>query len=479
MKKNILFLMTVISLFMFSRSVHASSNDFYHAERIEGVFTKSVGQITKYQTARFFRRISDNQAVYCMEPFIVFSDSSSYTSQITTPSGLDDETWKKISLLAYYGYGYGNHTDPKWYAVTQVLIWREVDKNADFFFTDVLDGSRIEAFNNEINEMNSLVNEHYKDPSFKNKTINVKKGTKYIYDDNNVIKRFVNSDNILKIDNNRIDISDLDVGSYDFSFERNLPKENGFTTFYYSDTSQNFVTRGSLPSDSFKLHINIYDTEIKVEKIDKDTNSTKSSGDGKLCNCTFGIYNEDMLLIKEIKADDNCTATITNLDLGKYYIKELSAGDGYNINDTLYTVDLSLQNNKVVIEIPNKIIEKTITIHKDYGNEQNMTAEEHVIFDIYSHDNYITSVTTDLNGNTSITLPYGEYVFKQITSKDGYQKVDDFNVKVEDNDISLKYDLLDYVIKVPDTRSDKKDYNLFFDLIILLSLIYVKKICYI
>ena len=160
MKKNILFLMTVISLFMFSRSVHASSNDFYHAERIEGVFTKSVGQITKYQTARFFRRISDNQAVYCMEPFIVFSDSSSYTSQITTPSGLDDETWKKISLLAYYGYGYGNHTDPKWYAVTQVLIWREVDKNADFFFTDVLDGSRIEAFNNEINEMNSLVNEH-------------------------------------------------------------------------------------------------------------------------------------------------------------------------------------------------------------------------------------------------------------------------------------------------------------------------------
>ena len=45
---------------------------------------------------------------------------------------------ERISLLAYYGYGYEGHSDQKWYAITQVMIWRTTNPESDIYFTDTL-----------------------------------------------------------------------------------------------------------------------------------------------------------------------------------------------------------------------------------------------------------------------------------------------------------------------------------------------------
>lgn len=59
---------------------------------------------------------------------------------------MTEEEWEKISLIAYYGYGYFdskvNHTDLKWYSVTQFMIWQVVPHGYDIYFTDKLDGKK-------------------------------------------------------------------------------------------------------------------------------------------------------------------------------------------------------------------------------------------------------------------------------------------------------------------------------------------------
>ena len=78
-----------------------------------------------------------------------------------------------INKIAYFGYGYYNHSDPKWYAISQYLIWKEADPLGHYYFTEGLNGLEANKFQEEINEINQLINEYDKDISFNNKTIDL------------------------------------------------------------------------------------------------------------------------------------------------------------------------------------------------------------------------------------------------------------------------------------------------------------------
>ena len=447
MKKKALFLMTLICLFLISGEVSAKEVEFYEAEKLNGIYTKSVrSDVSHFQRARFFRRKNDNKAAYCIEPFIFFDEEKIYTSS-NTPSNIDNNTWKRMSLIAHYGYGYHNHTDEKWYAITQLLIWQEADKGNDFYFTDGLNGNKINIFTSEIQEINNLVEQHQKLPSIYNKTITIKKGTKYIYDENDSIKYFKSTDNLVTISGNKIDISSLNEGSYRLVFERILDTSDEPTIFYYNPDSQNLMTAGNLDNDKFTLTLNIYDTELKITKVDKDTNDSKSQGEAKLCDAIFELYDSNNNLVKQFSLDNNCEAVINNLDLGKYYIKEKQAGDGYILDTKLYEVNLNLLNSRVNFQIANKVIEKNVKIHKDFETKYSKESEENVVFDIYSDNKYIDSITTDKNGDGSIKLPYGKYTVKQVTTTYGYSPVDDFSVVVDGSPNELTYNLVDKLIE--------------------------------
>ena len=83
---------------------------------------------------------------------------------------------------------------------------------------------------------------------------------------------------------------------------------------------------------------------------------------------------------------------------------------------------------------------------------------------------------TDENGYAYLLLPYGHYTIKQETSTEGYSKVDDFNVDITGNeDDVIEFDLLDYVIEVPNTKVNHQSSTLVIILMILLGFVYVKK----
>ena len=471
--KKIVFFMTIICLFFINNEVKASETLFYEGEKIDNIYTKSVGKSeTHFQKSRFFRRKTDNTAAYCIEPFESFYEEYNY-SDIRDIKNIDDETLKRISLIAYYGYNYDNHTDDKWYAITQLMVWRETNKNDQFFFTDTLNGNRINRYEDEINEINNLVNNHDKLPSFSNKTLNIRYGEKYIYDENNIIDGFTSDNSEIIITNNKIDISKLKPGKYKINFKKILIDRGEDILFYYNEKSQNLMTVGNSYTPKFTIDINIYNPSIKIEKYDKDDSTIKSKD---LCSSTFNLYDKNMKLIKEISLDDNCSSIIDNIDIGTYYIKEIKSGTSYKLNNEVFKIELSIDNYNQLLKVYNEKIKNRVKIHKDFNDNTNNYPEENVKFDIYNNDKYVDTITTDSNGNSEITLEYGEYTFKQVTSKDGYGYVDDFNVLInEDKEEKITYNLVDYKIKVPDTRSYKRSINYIYILFLLLSYLYVKE----
>ena len=89
--------------------------------------------ITYYQKARFFRKKDTNEYAYCVEPFSFFYEKETY-EETTHPYNLSQEQIDRISKIAYYGYGYKNHTDLKWYAITQMMIWKTSNENGKYYF---------------------------------------------------------------------------------------------------------------------------------------------------------------------------------------------------------------------------------------------------------------------------------------------------------------------------------------------------------
>ena len=78
----------------------------------------------------------------------------------------------------------------------------------------------------------------------------------------------------------------------------------------------------------------------------------------------------------------------------------------------------------------------------------------------------IKTITTDSKGLVEIKLPFGSYEFIQMNSTEGYHKVDNFTITV-DNTEEEYIELRDLKIKVPNTHTD----NLLLIYIIKLLLI--------
>ena len=174
MRKILLFL-TITSIFFLCNTtkVYAKTNSFYEGEYVRDIYMVRYDRSTStkyYQKARFYRRVGDSSAAYCLEPFKVFQGSSSTYEGVEEQNIYDKDTWQRIADLAAFGYLYKDHTDAKWYAITQMMIWETVDKNNSFYFTDTLNGNKIDILNNERNEIERLIKDSKRKPSFTNST---------------------------------------------------------------------------------------------------------------------------------------------------------------------------------------------------------------------------------------------------------------------------------------------------------------------
>ena len=415
---------------------------------------KVKGSTRKYQQMTVITRNSDGSFVYCIEPGTPVSDGAVYPGQDFDQSyvgQMTQEQWRRITLLAYYGYGYGNHTDIHWYTVTQYLIWQTVPHGYDIYFTDSLNGNRITKYTNEINELNRLVEEHNISPNITNDTIDMVIGdTVELTDSNNVLNKFevVDTDNVsASISGNTLSITANDVGDGSVTISKRDKNYSHPAIIYYHPTSQDLMMRGAYDPIDVNLKIEIVGGKVSVKKVDMDTGLGIAQGDATLDGAVYGIYDLEGNRVGEVISKGGEYVTSDYLpSLGTFYLKEEKSSTGYELNETKYFFNITKEDLYPEIDVTEKVIERDLKIFKVYASDETgfLTGEPNVTFDIYlkSTGEKVTSITTDENGYATATLPYGTYTVRQVSSTEDHEMVEDFEIVVNEYSEDPIYKLL-------------------------------------
>lgn len=460
MIKKIIFL---LSVFLLSTKVYAEK--FTVGEYINGEYIKMVSSNTsKYLTIQKILD-SNNNFVYCIEPFVlVDQNTSDYTMYVKDLSGyksLSEEQKRKVSLIAYYGYGYGNRSTEKWYAITQMLIWKTVDTDSDFYFTDTVNGNKIDKYTGSMNQILSDVYDHDREPSFI-KDYKVNYGEDLIIDNYNHNYSIKSNYKYNVVGGVTVNVNDvLEDGT--LLFERNNNAYPWDVVIYDNPTSQDLIKPGRVLNKQFTINVKVNsgDITLDIRKDNSDIYTTQSD----FSNTCYEISNS-IDVIDTVCTDDNLVYKTDKLPYGEYSIKQVSVGKGYEVDTNIYKVTID-SNSDTTILLDNKLIRNKIELVKYYCINDNCLYEENAVFNVYDiNDNLVGSITTDSNGYGYIEVGYGEYTVIQEYGLDNYTFVDMYTEDiVNSKDVHYK-ELYNYFIEEniggfdiinPDNTLDNED----------------------
>lgn len=171
---------------------------------------------------------------------------------------------------------------------------------------------------------------------------------------------------------------------------------------------------------------------LKITKIDKDENDVVLEG------IEFDLIDSNKNKIAHLVTDKNGEAGISNINIGKYTLKETKTKENYNLcidNDIEVkwneTSEITIENEKKKGQI--KVIKQ--------DKENSEIKLEGVEFQIIDNNNRIVDkIKTDKNG-VAITsrLPIGEYIIKETslgTNSEYILNEEEYKIVVEDEKIS-------------------------------------------
>ncbi len=435
-----LLLIGIIGMLFAVKEVQAMSDSFYEGEKVTEAYLKKfkLGSSTgKYEQMRMFRRISDNKAAYCIELWETLSTDTmvGYDKDYVKNANITEEQWERIQLIAYYGYNYKNHTTDNWYAASQFLIWKTLEPESTIYFTDTLNGNRVEKFVSEINEIENLIKEHYILPSYANMTFTLKYGAKTeIADYNHVTK------NYKVLSDKRIETT---TGMNGLTVEPTLLEETTLrlvkeeleekTILYVTNKGQNLIVRGNYPKVETTVKIKINTGTVRFQKVDDKTEISIPEGEASFDETIYEVYDKYHHLITTITFTDQNPVVIEKLPYGELFIKEIKSGKGYQLDETIHEIVIN-DNTKIIDYIlKDKVYDGKVIIQKYYEKGNKLVKEQGAEFEIYnSKKELIKTIVTDENGKVEVILPYGNYKFHQIKGQKGHELVEDFVIEIKE-----------------------------------------------
>lgn len=273
MKTKIAAILTAILSVLLVSDVHAYQaydGSFYEAEKIKGVYfykhrddtdTKKYQYHNFHSQATIYRKTTDNNVVYCVESWEPISRAPNGSHLIVNrryPDSWEYDVSSRVEALAYYGYGYKegvyDHTDPKWYAVTQFLIWQATSSDIKHYFTSSISSTTpIYPFENEIGELNYLVNQHTIKPlieDYINKQ-NIEVGKRVILKDvRNVLDNYQKIESstlsVEKISSTELAVTASTEGNHNLYLFQSYNYYNKPYTYYRSDKYQDMLEPGDI-----------------------------------------------------------------------------------------------------------------------------------------------------------------------------------------------------------------------------------------
>ncbi len=472
--KKILFIFLLLILSIFN--VKAYSHKFYLDEKLKDIYLKAFDNGNIYHNSSFIIKRDDGKIVYCIDPFHLVSSKQYYTEYSTNASvfNLTDEQLDRMNLIAHYGYNYANHTEKKWYSVTQFLIWKELNLEG-VYFTDSTYTDNFIMFEDEIKELENLVNSYYTLPNLKIDDYEFTIDTTYeLLDYNNVLNNYeIESKDIdAYIAGNKLIVNTKDEGTYNIKLVRKSEVEND-NLLYYLSGSQSLLYPGKPKDINFEITIIVTSGDVYLNKYDSSNIDRKEA---TLKGAIYGLYKDD-ILIDRLITDEKGYAKINNLALGKYYIKEISPSLGYELDTNIYYFEITKSNKTIKISSMENVIEGDLVINKYYGSDENYELEDGAVFEIYDKFDNLVGAYETKGGKISVKLEYGKYYVVQTRGKIGYELNDKFEIIIDEKK-EYNFDLFDKILIVDVEDTFKNDsvihiYDIFIITGILLVFAYV------
>lgn len=216
---------------------------------------------------------------------------------------------------------------------------------------------------------------------------------------------------------------------------------------------------------------------IVLQKKDAETNQAVPQGDATLEKAVYGLYAREDILhpdgatgvlykagekVATLTTDAKGKASVENLYLGKYYVKEITPPTGYLADEKEYELDCSYQDDRTAtIEREcvslDQVKKQPFSIIKAVNNGEtdaallagagfsayllsDLTTKEDGSYDFDSAkpvvigENGATEIFTDKKGYAcSIALPYGTYLVRETTTPHNYKPVADFIVRITEH----------------------------------------------
>ena len=203
--------------------------------------------------------------------------------------------------------------------------------------------------------------------------------------------------------------------------------------------------------------------KFTAEVIKKDSEYESSQGNATLAGAVYGIYNGEELVDTYTTDEKGYFKTKEYVCGDSWTIREISASEGYLLDDTVYSVGAEAKNytaekNTVKMTVKEDVIKGKISIikHSDDGTTQIETPEQGAEFEVYlktsgSYDNAKDSekdyLVCDENGfDETKLLPYGVYVVHQTKGWENTEWMQDFEVVISENEKSYFYLINDAVL---------------------------------
>lgn len=230
---------------------------------------------------------------------------------------------------------------------------------------------------------------------------------------------------------------------------------------------------------------------ITIFKEDSKTGNTPQ-GSAKLDNAVYGIYKDDTCtdLIEELTIKSNPDGTHSATSgwylTGTYYVKELRASNGYNIDENIYAVaqNPATQTTEYVetsVTSKEAVITNDVELYKyldatDSTEKQPLAGVTFKATSKVDSSKTYSSTQTDANGYAIIrNLPYGEYVITEESKPNivldngftynGRQNLTELEVNItEDKQSTQAYTYRDIVntpkkMSITITKEDSKTQN--------------------
>ena len=447
--KKILFVLSMAFLLLFSKNCNATEISSSFDRTFIGNY-HYVSQNGRFGDFELFQRREDDRVAYCIEPNSSFT-SSEYqgaydlsNQELASKVGITESQLERISLIAYFGYGYQDHNTSQWIVATQAKIWETLGHS--FQFTSRNSASNpwayVIATPPEIQEKMDAIErlvQLYRSPlSIFNGSLTIPVGERATLNQRTLSFYQLAQDYPgVNLVNDTLYVEPKEPINTTVKLTQNWNLYQSSFVVYYHNYSQNLFLTGNIPNLETSFQYQALEGKAQIIKYDKDTRSCTSSIGKTMGNAIYGLYKSDGTLVQKVTVS-NCMGMADHLTLGEYYWQEIEAPEGYLLDTQKYYFTITRENimNTQTIQVYDEEDIKTISIHKEYLKEnETLTPEEKVKFEIVNKDTnqVVATLITDKNGFASTTLRYGTYIIRQVSGTPGYHYIEPEEFVVDKN----------------------------------------------